>query len=52
VSNLQPAPRHVTHSRIWFETRHHQDKSRERALLVDGQPGREIGWQLLCDSLV
>jgi hypothetical protein len=27
VSNLQPAPRHLPRSRIWFQIRHHQDKS-------------------------
>jgi hypothetical protein len=25
MSNLQPAPRHVLRSRIWFQIRHHQD---------------------------
>ena len=28
VSNLQPAPRPVSRSRLWLQIRHHQDKSR------------------------
>jgi hypothetical protein len=27
VSNLQPAPRPIPRSRIWFQIQHHQDKS-------------------------
>ena len=39
VSNLQPAPRHVPRSRIWFQIRHHQDKSR-----ANGRHWLTVNW--------
>jgi hypothetical protein len=39
VSNLQPAPRHFPRSRIWFQIRHHQDKSH-----ANGCPWLMINW--------